>query len=107
MMTRGGGVPVSGFPFWAGKRGTCVWRSGVPAPERGPRAAVHHFWTAVAVAPGREPVDPGPELWQGTKDRLCRERGMRTWGSAYAWYPVVKIRGLGVAPPPGPAQPPW
>jgi hypothetical protein len=25
-MTRGGGVPVSGFPVWAGERGTCAWR---------------------------------------------------------------------------------
>jgi len=28
---RGGGSPISGFPFWAGKRGTGVWVEGAGA----------------------------------------------------------------------------
>jgi hypothetical protein len=56
-MTRGGGVPVSGFPVLAGKRGTKA--RGAGGGDRVEGGTVHHFWTAVAVARGRV-GHPGP-----------------------------------------------
>jgi hypothetical protein len=91
----GVGVPVSGFPPGAEKRGT--WFPGCRRQGEGRGAAVPHFWTAVAVAPGRGRWTASGTMAGHQGQAALEDQGRKR--SACACWPEVRTRGPGAAPP--------
>jgi hypothetical protein len=91
MYDRGVWDPISGFGFWAGKRGTCVWRRGGRH-----RNCEGREWRSVILDGGGKRRGwrcsrRGPS--NGWALRAARGR-QRKWRSARALCPVIGIKDL-------------